>query len=165
MRWRGGGVCLHLELKYETQKQHRGKKKGEKNENRVLSSNQITSLSSAGRPPPPSSLPIPPLRSILCLSTPLSQRHAEAVGSLCRVWGSARAVRGCYLGLLQQTRSSSPKGRGKRGQSQESRSAQLSQPGIRSAFQARGREHEKVRHRQERTAAERERERVIDRDK
>lgn len=120
------------------------KEKQEKNRNRVLSSNQITPFSSAGRPPsPPSASPLPPppgsfslslplrhsrsLSACLPLSLslhPLSERHAEAVGLLRRVWGSARAVRGCYLGLLQQTGSSSPKGRG-RDESQESRSDQL----------------------------------------
>lgn len=65
-----GCICLHLQLKYETQKQHM--KIQEKNGNRVLSSNQITSSSTADRPP---ILPLPPslypsLFSILSLSTP-----------------------------------------------------------------------------------------------
>lgn len=117
-------VCLQSEMKYETQKQHTQKKQ-EENGSRVLSSNQISSSSSAGRPPLPS-LPPPPPGSLslsippsLAFSLhPLSERHAEAVGSLRRVWGSARAVRGCYLGLLQQTGSSSPKGRGESRESQ-----------------------------------------------
>lgn len=87
--------------------------------------------------PPPGFLSLcPSLSGILCLSLhPLLQRHAKAVGSLRRVWGSARAARGCYLGLLQQTGSSSPRGRG-RGESQSH--AQLSQSGTISAFQLRG---------------------------
>lgn len=168
-----------------------------------MSSNQISpssSAGSAGQPPPfpslflsprsPSlwaALSLPPSLALdhslalsLCVSLhPLSERQAEAVGSLRRVWGSARAVRGCYLGLLQQTGSSSPKGRGR--VESESHSAQHSlaqdstpqdrtrqdstgqdsyshsQAGTSSAFQLRG-ERGKLKRRQERTA-ERQRER------
>lgn len=69
-------------------------------------------------PPPPGSLSLSIPPSLAFSLHPLSERHAEAVGSLRRVWGSARAVRGCYLGLLQQTGSSSPKGRGESRESQ-----------------------------------------------
>lgn len=99
-------------------------KKQEKNGNKVLFSNQISSSSCAGSAGRPSLLSLPshppfllgpslylPLWYSLSLH-PLSERHTEAVGSLRRVWGSARAVRGCYLGLLQQTGSSSLEGWG-----------------------------------------------------
>lgn len=62
-------VCLQSEMKYETQKQHTQKKQ-EENGSRVLSSNQISSSSSAGRPPLPS-LPPPLLGPSLSLSLPL----------------------------------------------------------------------------------------------
>lgn len=91
----------------------------------------------------------PSLSDILCLSLhPLLQRHAKAVGSLRRVWGSARAARGCYLGLLQQTGSSSPRGRGERRES-ESRSAQPVRNHICIPAE---REKGKLRHRKEKTA-------------
>lgn len=132
-----GSVCLHLGLIYERQKHYRPKK--HKNGNKVLSSNQISSSFTVGRwiPPPPSlpllwvplSLSIPPSLAFSLYSLhPLSERHAEAVGLLRRVWGSARAVRGCYLGLLQQTGSSSPKGRG-RVESQSHAQISSAQPG------------------------------------
>lgn len=97
-------VCLHLELKYETPL---GKKRMR------IEFCPLTRSLVRGPPPPPSSLSLSLSPQHSLSLHPLSERHAEAVGSLCRVWGSVRAVRGCYLGLLQQTGSSSPKGRGR----------------------------------------------------
>lgn len=126
------------------------KKKKEKNESRVLCSNQITSPSSAGPAPPPSSLSLSLFPQHSLSLHPLCERHAEAVGSLCRVWGCERLL----FRSVTADREQLTQGQGKRGQSPESRSAQLSQPGIRSAFQLRGREREKLRHRQEKDSRE-----------
>lgn len=144
-------------------------KKQEKNGNKVLFSNQISSSSCAGSAGRPSLLSLPshppfllgpslylPLWYSLSLH-PLSERHTEAVGSLRRVWGSARAVRGCYLGLLQQTGSSSLEGWG--GVERQLRSAQHStaqhstvQPGWNQVCIPAERERGKPQHWQEKTA-------------
>lgn len=165
-RWGWGrwGHCLHLGLKYEKQKIVRSKKQTNKKAQEEWGIKFCPPARSALTPvqtllggplhlPSSSSwVPLslcPSLSGILCLSLhPLLQRHAKAVGSLRRVWGSARAVRGCYLGLLQQTGSSSPRGRGERKES-ESRSAQPVRNHICIPAE---REKGKLQHRKEKTA-------------